>query len=318
MAKITQDLSHVLRALRVGHCVAIPTETVYGLAAWIHSESAIRNVFLIKGRPSFDPLIVHVDSLEMAEPLAHWNGIARSLARRFWPGPLTLVLKKTSQVSDIITSGLPTVGIRCPAHELTQKLLQELGEPLAAPSANRFQKTSPTTSEHVLSEFPNEPLLILEGGPASIGVESTILEVVSEDVVRLLRPGGLSRETIQESFPTIHIESFSQARITAPGQMENHYQPDTPLYLIKDRTTVIDRDWMELKLPRSPQMAARLLYQEMRRLSALHPTGLYFVVEPYQDGDLWAAIRDRLQKASQKSAPAPSIERRDPVAAPPV
>ena len=187
-----QDLEKAKNLLLAGEVVAIPTETVYGLAADISNEDAIRKVFSLKERPFFDPLIVHVASLKQAKALTtEWGPLTDFLARYFWPGPLTLILPKAESVNSLITSGLETLAIRFPNHPAAIQLITQVG-PLAAPSANKFGQTSPTEAHHVRKEFRSVDVFVVDGGPCEIGIESTVLEVGSnQDSVSILRPGRI-------------------------------------------------------------------------------------------------------------------------------
>jgi L-threonylcarbamoyladenylate synthase len=189
-------LARAASTLRAGGLVAFPTETVYGLGANALDARAVERVFDVKGRPQSSPLIVHVASIEMARSLAsHWPESADKLAAAFWPGPLTLVVRKDPQIPDIVTAGLPTVGLRQPDHPVAAALISEAGVPLAAPSANRFTALSPTTAEHVLKSLGDGVDLILDGGPTRVGIESTVLSLAGPRP-RLLRPGMISRDEI--------------------------------------------------------------------------------------------------------------------------
>ncbi|WP_442888982.1 L-threonylcarbamoyladenylate synthase [Congregicoccus parvus] len=228
--------------LRAGELVAVPTETVYGLAAHALDAEACARVFAAKGRPSYDPLIVHVLDLEAAREIAEFNTQALALAARFWPGPLTLILPKSPAVPDIVTSGRPTVAVRVPAHPVMRALLARCGLPLAAPSANPFGYVSPTTAAHVQAGLGDRIDHILDGGPCTIGVESTIVDARDPADPIVLRPGGLAREAIEgvlgrpvrthttaprpaDTPPT------DPAGELAPGLLERHYSPRTPVAL---------------------------------------------------------------------------------------
>jgi L-threonylcarbamoyladenylate synthase len=200
----SQDLIRARDLLRNGDVVAIPTETVYGLAASIASHDGLKKIFALKERPFFDPLIVHVASFEQAKSVvSEFPPLADFLTRWFWPGPLTVVLPKASNIDPVITSGLETVAVRYPAHPLAQDLIRLVGSPLAAPSANKFGRTSPSTASHVRSEFKGSPLLVLDGGPCEVGLESTVLTIAKTpegaDQIRILRPGGITAEAIEEA-----------------------------------------------------------------------------------------------------------------------
>jgi len=212
---------------------AIPTETVYGLAANIFSEKAISRIFELKKRPLFNPLIVHIKSLDYLDQIADEIPEAASiLARAFWPGPLTLVLRKKSIVSDLITGGKKTVGVRVPNHELTLKLLQSLDFPLAAPSANTFQSISPTIPEHVEKNF-GQNVAILDGGSCKLGLESTILGFEKEKVI-LYRFGAISIEEIEKVVGKVHIQNNENVNPNAPGMLSKHYSPFTKIILTSD------------------------------------------------------------------------------------
>ncbi len=210
--------------------VAIPTETVYGLAANAFDESAVLKVFEAKQRPSFDPLIVHVGSLgDACSVVRELPPGAEALMHAFWPGPLTLVLPKRAEVPDVVTSGLDTVGVRMPAHPLTRALLARLGFPLAAPSANPFGYVSPTTAQHVAEQLGERVPYILDGGPCAVGVESTILGWEDGRWV-LYRPGGIALEDIEAVIGSV-AQAVKQVLPAAPGMLESHYAPRKPVHV---------------------------------------------------------------------------------------
>lgn len=307
--------------LKQGDIVAIPTETVYGLAGSIHQPSAIKKIFTAKARPSFDPLIVHIGHPQQLLPLVESFGpAAQKLAKEFWPGPLTLVLKKSDLVSDEITSGHKTVALRMPHHPLALEILMETG-PLAAPSANKFGKVSPTVSSHVESEF-NSQIPVVEGGPCSVGLESTILKVdESTDHIQLtlLRPGMISPEDIAKTLVSFkkNLQWQEPSSAIAPGQLANHYQPTVPLVL-----SFLKTDWnndlhlqicKELKIEPSksspilwslqeddPRLVARIMYAQMRTFSERLETPPYIFLKTPKLllTPEWSAICDRLNKAS--------------------
>ncbi|NDF16271.1 threonylcarbamoyl-AMP synthase, partial [bacterium] len=200
---LDQELERAKARLEGGGVVALPTETVYGLAASIRSEEGIKKIFAIKERPFFDPLIVHISDLEQKKQvISEWPPLADFLAKRFWPGPLTLVLPKHPSLNPLITSGLDTVGVRMPAHPIARQLIEKCGFPLAAPSANKFGKTSPTKAEHVRKGFEKEDLLILDGGQSEVGLESTVVALAREgdkDVVTILRPGAVTFDILDSA-----------------------------------------------------------------------------------------------------------------------
>lgn len=220
--------------IAAGQCVAVPTETVYGLAADATSGEAVARIYEAKGRPSFNPLIVHVPDLAAAERIAEFNDTARALAAQYWPGPLTLVLplQPESGIASIVTAGLPTIALRCPAHPAMRDVLIAAGRPLAAPSANASGSISPTRAEHVLKSLGGRIPMILDAGPTAVGLESTIVAVGADGSLRLLRPGpvdlGLPLET--------------GGSIEAPGQLASHYAPAKPLRL--DATEAEPDEWL--------------------------------------------------------------------------
>lgn len=305
--------------LNRGGCVAMPTETVYGLAARIDRADAIAAVFQLKERPDFDPLIVHVSSLAAAKSLAReWPPLAEQLAKAFWPGPLTLVLPKAPHVDDRITSGLETVGLRWPRHPLAAALIDRTGGALAAPSANKFGRTSPTTAAHVADEFAAEiaagAIVVLDGGACEIGLESTVCDI-NKNTILLLRPGGISQQQIRAVVgSTVTIEAAKTAAESAqsPGHLKHHYMPRKPLIVAWGRTLgevttaellaagVGDRsELVEISLPEDARMAARALYAELRRADAAPGKTALFLARPLAGADLWQAIDDRLRRAAR-------------------
>lgn len=231
MAEVGKDIKKAHFLLAQGELVAIPTETVYGLAGNALDTQAAARIFETKGRPQFDPLIVHVPDLARAH--AYVEAIpekAAALAQAFWPGPLTLLLKKKSIVPDLVTAGLDTVGIRCPDHDLTRALLQELPFPLAAPSANPFGYVSPTTPTHVQDQLGDRIPYILDGGPCSVGIESTIVGIEDGRAI-VYRMGGLSIEAIEAVIGPVEVQTHSTSNPKAPGQLKSHYAPRKPVML---------------------------------------------------------------------------------------
>jgi L-threonylcarbamoyladenylate synthase len=270
--------------------VALPTETVYGLAGRYDSEEAIDKIFKTKGRPSFDPLIVHVSNAEQAKELTvSWPYLAQILADKFWPGPLTIVLPKAANVDDKITAGLRTVALRSPDHQGFRSILADLGVPLAAPSANRFGKTSPTTAEHVEAEFDGL-VPVMDGGPCRVGVESTVV-AIEDGRLQILRPGAITQEMLQEATGALVTH---RAREDSPGHLKDHYQPEAPLYL------EAKEGLPELQLNQDPSIAARELYGLMREYSQRSPSGFYILKSNYPTTGFWQAIWDRLERAASK------------------
>lgn len=295
--------------LRNGGLVAFPTETVYGLGANALDAQAVERIFEVKGRPPSSPLIVHVDSVGMARELAReWPAAAEDLTRAFWPGPLTLVLPKLPQIPDNVTARLPTVGLRQPNHPIALALIREAGIPIAAPSANRFTGLSPTTAEHVLKSLGAEVDLILDGGPSSIGIESTVL-ALSGSEPRLLRPGMISRDQIEDIVGPIEVgPGLIEGSHPSPGLHEKHYSPVTPLFLV-DGTALPARGrgaylWLNCPLPADhvqqmpPDAAAyaTILYETLHRLDE---RGFdWIAVEQPPEWPEWAGVVDRLRRAS--------------------
>jgi L-threonylcarbamoyladenylate synthase len=237
-APIGTDVQHAARLIAAGRLVAFPTETVYGLGANALDTSAVAGVFAAKERPHFDPLIVHVATLEAARDLVtDFPDIAVRLAERFWPGPLTLVLPKVDRVPDLVTAGLPSVAVRIPAHPLALELIERAGVPIAAPSANPFGQVSPTTAQHVAAQLADRIDYILDGGPCRVGVESTVLHLGGERPL-LLRPGGVSLEDLEAVIGPVETLPSSPASDegpqAAPGLLERHYAPRTPLQIVDE------------------------------------------------------------------------------------
>lgn len=327
----SKSIEQALIALKQGTVIGMPTETVYGLAGDIDNPEAIRSIFRIKNRPFFDPLIVHTFSLTEAQKLTTaWNSIAEVLANRFWPGPLTLVMPKADRVSDLITSGLQTVGIRIPKHAMSIDLLRRYGIPLAAPSANKFGKTSPTTAEHVRMEFKDEGLFVLDGGPCQVGLESTVLSILGKKI-QILRKGQISETSIKEELARNRVEFEMDLEINkkhSPGHLKHHYMPEVPLILVsannvpmgpeevvaavKERFDQLPNEiesvkivkpqyWEKIRFltfSKEPSLAARELYSLLRSESEKKPDLLVFQLESYHDGEQWESFLDRVQKAA--------------------
>lgn len=227
----SETVKEAAKIIRQGGLVAFPTETVYGLGANALDPLAVARIFDAKERPHFDPIIVHVDSPEMAWTLVtEVEEKVRLLANKFWPGPLTLVLPKQELVPDIVTAGLSTVAIRLPSHPIARKLIKAAGVPIAAPSANKFGFLSPTTAFHVKDQLNDRVDFILDGGPCPIGVESTIVKLSDPPV--LLRPGGLPLEDIESVIGSLTSQTEAITRPEAPGQLKTHYSPRKPLYFV--------------------------------------------------------------------------------------
>jgi L-threonylcarbamoyladenylate synthase len=307
---VTPEVRRAAEILRAGGLVAFPTETVYGLGADASSEKAVARLYAVKGRPADHPVIVHLDSLERA--LAWARDVPKEaglLAERFWPGPLTLILKRSEKARDFVTGGQPSVGIRVPSHPVAQALLREFGGGVAAPSANRFGHVSPTTAAHVRDDLGGDVDVVLDGGASEVGIESTIVDLSSGAAV-LLRPGKISRAEL-EKFVELREKTDSSPRHS--GGLERHYAPRTParlvpthtldkeIALLGDRVAVLafsrpdERVDFWLRMPRKPEGYAQKLYAALRELDG---TGCELIlIEAPPEAAEWAAVRDRLIRA---------------------
>jgi L-threonylcarbamoyladenylate synthase len=309
-----EEIASAAEVIRRGGLVAFPTETVYGLGANALDADAVAQIFELKGRPRFDPLIVHITRAEDLESLVEVvPEAARKLVAKFWPGPLSVVLPKRECVPDIVTAGLANVAVRCPAHPIARRLIELAGVPIAAPSANVFCAVSPTTAQHVRDQFAEQLTHILDGGPCQVGVESTVVSFV-DDVPTLLRPGGVTAEEIEQVIGTLRISEGDASQPASPGQLPKHYAPTTPLELSSDpprpglRVGLITLSKPEsvegfaaievLSQRGSLREAAANLFAAMRRLDAM---GLdYIVARPVPEEGLGHAIMDRLSRAAAK------------------
>lgn len=221
--------------IKKGNLVAFPTETVYGLGADVHNEKAVAKIFQVKGRPFNDPLIVHIaDVKELNRLFKHVPLIALKLAKIFWPGPLTLVLKKSELVSGIITAGLDTVAVRMPDDNIALSLIREAKTPIAAPSANLFGRTSPTTAQHVADDLGGKIEMIIDGGKTKVGVESTVLDITTRPV-QVLRAGGISLEKLQKVIGQVKISKELEEGFRSPGMLTSHYSPQARLILVEEK-----------------------------------------------------------------------------------
>jgi len=316
------DLSQALDLLRAGELVGIPTETVYGLAADASQPNAVAKIFTAKGRPNDHPVIVHIAGVEQLKDWAqNIPEAAYKLAHAFWPGPLTLILERQTHVSDSVTGGQNTVGLRAPAHPITHELLRQFGGGLAAPSANQFGHVSPTTAEHVRHEFTTDQLkLILDGGACHVGVESTIVSLVG-GVAKLLRPGGISRAAIESVLgtPIEHHTDQASAQQRVSGLLDSHYAPRTPL-LLGSLTALLriaaqeqaagkkvvlltqqensENHYPQHQMPANPTTYAQEIYATLRRLDQ-DKFDLLLLETPPQGAE-WLAIHDRLNRAAQQ------------------
>lgn len=305
-----ENISKAASLLRKGHLVAFPSETVYGLGADAMNSKAVASIFVVKGRPSFNPLIVHVRNLEEAEKLGEFNQKARHLASAFWPGPLTLVVRRreTSRVCELATAGLNTIAIRVPKHPVAQALLEASSCPIAAPSANKSGHVSPTRASHVADDLKNQVGMILEGGSVQYGIESTVINA-TQDTLELLRFGVVSLEEISEKVGyEIALNTSGSSKILSPGQLGSHYAPQAELRLealeakegeallafgkaVPAKNTIINlspnADLIE---------AAANLYTALRGLDSLGAS--HVAVMPIPENGIGIAINDRLRRAA--------------------
>ena len=291
--------------IRAGEPVAVPTETVYGLAADATDNHAVAAIYSAKGRPSFNPLIVHVADRDMARALAQFSPVAEMLAEHFWPGPLTLVLpvKADSGLSHLVTAGLPTVALRLPAHPAMRALIREGGRPLAAPSANRSGGISPTRAEHVLASLDGKVRMVLDEGPTSEGLESTIAAPEATKI-RLLRPGPITETMLAEATGLPVAAGKGDVAIEAPGQLESHYAPSKPVRLDALRAEadeyLIGFGLMPCHINLSPE--ADLREAGANLFAALHiadaSASARIAVAPIPPEGIGAAINDRLKRAA--------------------
>jgi L-threonylcarbamoyladenylate synthase len=313
-------LTQAKERLDLGGVVGVPTETVYGLAARIDRPEGLKKIFQIKGRPLFDPLIVHVESLKRAKSLAKdWPPIADFLGRTFWPGPLTMVVEKSDSVDPLITAGSSTVAIRYPSHPIMLDMIRICDSALAAPSANRFGKTSPSRVEHVREEFAAEKLLVIDGGPCEIGIESTVIsfEFEADGFARVwvLRPGSISIEQLRTSLEKWGQPSAVGTRSDrkSPGNLEHHYQPEIPLVVLPMRDPWLSDQarlkieevlkkknlrMCKIELASDPMLAARELYHKLREGSKAEADILVLKLPVKEISGVWQAIDDRLRRAA--------------------
>ena len=315
MAQIGSDIDFAIELLNRQELIGIPTETVYGLAGNALNATTVAKIFKVKSRPTFDPLIVHAASMEGIKDLVkEIPDKAIELASHYWPGPLTLILNKKSTIPDLVTSGLDTVAVRVPNHSMTLELLQGLDFPLAAPSANPFGYVSPTKAQHVNEQLGEKISFILDGGDCSIGIESTIVKVEGDDVT-VLRLGGCSVESIQSVVGPIVVNTISNTNPDAPGMLDSHYSPLTPLKVgnidkmaekyqdlklgvlsFNNLVNTIDRNRQFVLSKKSDlNEAATRLFTGLRHLDNLN---LQLILSEYvPDQDLGLAINDRLKRA---------------------
>jgi L-threonylcarbamoyladenylate synthase len=308
---VSSEVRRAAQILRAGGLVAFPTETVYGLGADAANEKAVARLYAVKGRPERHPVIVHFENADKAFAWAREvPAAANTLGARYWPGPLTLILKRSALAKDFVTGGQDSVGLRVPSHPIAQALLKEFGGAIAAPSANRFGLVSPTTAAHVRDDLGKDADLVLEGGPSEVGIESTILDLSGPAPV-LLRPGRVSKEQLESVLGPVREKTAASPR--HPGGMERHYAPRTPARLVP--THALDKEISELKervavlafsrpdervdywlrMPREPQAYAQRLYAALRELDTAGCERI--LVEAPPDSPEWTAVRDRLRRA---------------------
>ncbi len=298
-----RNISHAAALLKEGKVVAFPTETVYGLGADASNPIAVAKIFEVKGRPLHNPLILHFASRSEIIPWVKEMPIAVSaLLAQFSPGPFTILLPRSEKVPDIVTAGLDRVAVRIPSHPVARSLIQKLGNPIAAPSANRFQSISPTTAAHVEESLGSGVDLILDGGPCTVGLESTIVGYEGEQLC-VYRLGGLSLEEIEAKAGPVQLITENRIRPDAPGMLEAHYAPKTPLYFGMVDPLPEGRGAKLCLQDLSPTLdlkeAAVRLYDAMRKLDRV---GLdWIIAEPFPDQGLGMAINDRLRRASKRS-----------------
>lgn len=333
MPDLDLDLELAVQKIKQDDVVAFPTETVYGLGARIYSEIGLRKIFSTKERPFFDPLIVHAANLSQAKTcFSTWNPIAEVLAEKFWPGPLTIVMKKSNLISDLITSGLENVGVRIPNHPVALKLIDQVGEPIAAPSANKFGKTSPTKAEHVEKEFFNQVFVLKDDSKKTgeVGIESTVLLIRENSDISILRRGGVLKSDIEQALNAKKIifkwtETLDKKE--SPGHMRHHYMPEVPFIICRNPQMKLSElgvllneklnqlpDMVEgvrivkpigkiekiefLRLSPDAYQAARELYSQLRSASERKPQALCFIQLPQHQSEMWESLFDRLYKAA--------------------
>jgi L-threonylcarbamoyladenylate synthase len=315
---LQQEILDAVEALRAGDLVAFPTETVYGLGANANDPSAVRKIFEVKGRPATHPVIVHIDDPRY---LQRWvrdlSDAGMKLAEAFWPGPLTLVAKRAPAVNDVVTGGQDTVAIRVPSHPVAQQLLNTFGGGIAAPSANRYGRVSPTRAEHVREEFGDEVKIIIDGGDCKVGLESTIISCV-EEVPRILRPGSITLSQLRDVCPNIELgPNPNSPRV--PGSTTRHYSPTTPVNVVPSRrleqvmnefTANFEKVAVLAMRPpgtanpymtwinagNRPDHYARQLYANLRTLDKAGAK--IILVEEVPEGEKWDAVRDRLRRSA--------------------
>jgi L-threonylcarbamoyladenylate synthase len=313
---VKEELRKAVEILRAGGLVAFPTETVYGLGADASNAAAVARLYAAKGRPADHPVIIHFSSAEKALEWARdIPEAARKLAAKFWPGPLTMILRRSDRAKDFVTGGQDSVGLRVPSHPIAQALLRAFGGGVAAPSANEFGRISATTAQHVRGDLAGKVDLVLEGGPGEVGIESTIVDLTSGVV--LLRPGRISRDEIEKQL-NVKVTSPDSSSPRHSGGLERHYAPKTPALLVPPReldaliarhgarAAVLsfakpdDRVEYWIRMPKDPQAYARRLYAALRELDGAGCETI--LIESPPGTPPWTAVRDRLSRAAASPA----------------
>ena len=314
------SVDEAARLLQDGQVVAIPTETVYGLAGNAYDETALAKIFAAKERPTFDPLIVHIADISKLQDIAKdIPEAAYRLAEAYWPGPLTMILPKKDCIPDLCTSGLPSVAVRFPSHPVAQQIIKESGLPLAAPSANLFKHVSPTTALHVAEQLGNRIAGIVDGGPCKVGVESSIVSLTGETPT-ILRPGAITPEMVENVLGKVAIKTSSSQPgkpMTAPGQCDTHYRPQVPLYygevpqgytlpphtarIAFGNSNSAAAETVNLSKTGDMVEATAKLYALMHELDT--PDYDLILVDPIPNQGIGMALNDRLRRASIKKLP---------------
>lgn len=310
--ELEKQIDIAANLIREGKVVAFPTDTVYGLGANGLDPAAVARIYEIKERPSFNPLILHIADIEwLKELILTSDARVYALAEKFWPGPLTILLPKSKLVPDIVTAGLPAVGIRMPNHKIALELIRRAGCPIAAPSANKFGKLSPTSALHVRKQLPNLDY-ILDGGNTTVGIESTIISL-NEEGFEIIRPGSITVEEIRQIVPLATIPTF-QEKIIAPGMLKSHYSPSKPFYILGEAMpenlpvatagliAFTSREDSRYKKVIQPSANGDLKEYAIRMFAAIHEledSDVDFIVaEPVPETGIGIAIMDRLRKAA--------------------
>lgn len=301
MTSIIKDIDVAVEEIKKGNVIALPTETVYGLAANALDADAVLKIYEIKERPKFNPLIVHISSIsEIGKYTVDIPGEIYKLMEKFSPGPITYVLKKKDVIPDIVCAGLSTVAIRIPAHKIFNEVLEKTGLPISAPSANRFGRVSPTSAEDVLQELDGKIDYILDGGKCEIGIESTVIGY-GDGGIEILRPGFITKEDIEEIVGGVAEVSSKSGRVNAPGMIKFHYAPETPLYITNEeflsKYNSVDKvGIMDFKKFKDLKELAVNLFSEMR---AMDEKGYdYIVTSKVSNEGIGRAINDRIYKAA--------------------